>query len=266
MKQTIKFSKMQGLGNDFVVIHAVDPLISLKNLPIPMWSHRHLGIGFDQLLFIDKSQLADFSCRIFNSDGREAEQCGNGMRCVAYFIYEKKLCEKNTFTIETLGGIVTACVKNNTHITIDMGIPCFEKECTIQLSPSEPLLNLSLLSLGNPHAILPVESTELAPVVELGLKISTHTLFPNGVNVGFMQVINRKKIKLRTFERGAGETFACGTNSCAAVVAGIEKGWLDNKVEVELALGSLWIEWAGKGYPLRMSGPAEWVFEGTITL
>jgi len=262
---TIKFTKMHGLGNDFVVIDAITQSIPLDHLSIAALANRHTGIGFDQLLLIEKSlSNADFFCRIFNSDGTEAEQCGNGMRCVARFIYEKDLAVKKQLAIETQSGIVQTTLQDFDNIHVNMGHPTIEPSQEVSLSPNASPLKLTLISMGNPHAILNVPSVVSAPVQELGASLSTHPIFPHGINVGFMEIVNRQHVRLRTFERGAGETLACGTNSCAAVVAGIINHALDPKVRVALALGSLWIEWPDENSPLMMSGPADNVFEGTI--
>lgn len=256
---------MHGLGNDFVVIDTISQSFSTEKFPVQTLSDRHRGIGFDQLLLVGKSKNADFSCRIYNSDGTEAEQCGNGMRCIARFIFDEKLSEKTNFTIETKGGLVEVDLKDYENITVNMGIPQFQPNCDILL-PKNQALTLFLVSIGNPHALLPVESVDQFPVRELGQQIATHANFPKGINVGFMEVINRDKIRLRTFERGVGETFACGTNSCAAVVAGINNGFLNKEVAVELAFGSLFVSWAGHGESITMRGPAQKVFEGQIAL
>ncbi len=261
----IFFSKMHGLGNDFVVINTLSQTFNESNFPVKEFSDRHIGIGFDQLLLIGPSRLADFSCRIFNADGSEAEQCGNGMRCVARYIREENLTDKPSFTIENKSGLVEVKIDRDfDHVEVNMGLPIFESPCEIKIDHQS--IQLFQLSLGNPHAIMHVDSVAKFPVSTLGPKISTHEIFPHGANVGFMEIINRKHIRLRTFERGSGETLACGSNSCAAVVAGIENNWLDKKVRVELALGDLWIEWNGKSHPVLMAGPAERVFEGVIML
>lgn len=260
MQQPIKFCKMHGLGNDFIVIDGITQSVSIDKISIPKIADRHRGIGFDQLLLIQPSKDADFSCRIFNSDGSEAEQCGNGMRCIARFIQEEQLSDKKTLTIETKAGVMEATIHDFENISVNMGLP--KLETARDISIDQQTLRLDILSLGNPHAILQVNSAKDSPVTELGPKISTHTSFPHGTNVGFMEIVNRNHIRLRTFERGAGETFACGSNSCAAVVAGIANHSLDPKVKVELKLGNLWIEWNGKNSPVMMTGPAEKVFSG----
>lgn len=262
----IHFTKMHGLGNDFVVIDAISQSISIEQIDIPTLAHRHLGIGFDQLLIIQSSQSADFACRFFNSNGSEAEQCGNGVRCVARFIHEKKLSQKKSLQLETKAGIVTVVIHDYDTIEVAMGIPIFAAEKIPYQPALATKLNLamSVLSMGNPHAVLQVDSIQDAPVSELGQKIATHPAFPESVNVGFMEIVNRQHIRLRTYERGVGETCACGSNACAAVVAGIMNHLLDHKVKVELAFGDLWIEWRGENNSVVMTGPATRVFDGSF--
>lgn len=274
----IQFSKMHGLGNDFVVIDLTKQSLDLKKLPITQLAHRHLGIGFDQLLLIETSQIADFTCRIFNADGSEAEQCGNGLRCVARYIVESHLCQKKSFIIATKAGVFPVIVHDNTAITVTMGFPGFEPEAIpfianemhkiheLILDQKQAALSITVLTMGNPHTIIQITSLRDYPVVSLGTKIATHSAFPKGTNVGLMEIISRQHIKLRTVERGAGETFACGSNACAAVVAGIKNGLLDRRVRVELALGSLWVEWPNADQAVTMTGPAERVFEGSFNL
>lgn len=266
---------MHGLGNDFIIINAIHQTIDIKNIPVPLLADRHLGIGFDQLLLVTKSENADFACRIFNSDGSEAEQCGNGMRCVARFVQEEQLTHKKSLVLETASGLIEVIIHDYNNIQVIMGIPHFEPEAIpfiaeeiamhyeISLDPASPSLTFTALSIGNPHAILQVSNIKDAPVTDLGSKIAIHPAFPKGTNVGFMEIVSRRQIRLRTFERGAGETFACGSNACAAVVAGILNHKLDHKVAVELTYGNLSIEWAGKSSPVIMSGPATRVFYGT---
>jgi diaminopimelate epimerase len=266
---------MHGLANDFVVINRMECPFEMNQLDITLLADRHLGIGFDQLLLIEKSTKADFSCRIFNADASEAKQCGNGVRCVARFIHEEKLSSQPSVSLETLAGIVNIVIKDYEHIEVIMGHPRFdpqeipfliEKNANIyevaNLSPNQ----LTVLSMGNPHAILQVPSIKDYPVHDIGTKISSHPAFPDGVNTGFVEVIDRKHIRLRTYERGSGETFACGTNACAAVVAGIKNGWLDPIVTVELRYGHLVIEWQGNDNPVKMTGPAMSVFSGVFDI
>jgi diaminopimelate epimerase len=263
----IRFTKMHGLGNDFVVINTLDQSFDSAHLPITTLSNRHLGIGFDQLLLIEKSQQADFFCRIFNADGSEAEQCGNGLRCVARFIHEEKLVKKPALQIATKAGIYAIEIRDYDHISVSMGIPKIT-ENLIELALEHPIqsVSLSVLSIGNPHAIMKVESIHSDLPDALGATLTTHSYFPQGANIGLMQVVNPHQILLRTFERGSGETFACGSNACAAVVAGIMNGWLQHSVQVQFHHGSLMIEWEGKDKPIHMTGPATKVFSGLLTL
>ena len=237
---------MHGLGNDFMVIDAINQSIDASSLPIQGLAHRHLGIGFDQLLLLEPSIKADFSCRIFNADGSMAEQCGNGLRCVASFIRDKKLKSNDSLRIETVGGIFSAVFCDNDLIQVEMGVPTFDSPVTA-LQIQNTKLAVSILSMGNPHAVLRVDTLDNYPVMEQGQQIGTHPIFPQGTNVGFMEVINPQHIRLRTFERGVGETLACGSNACASVVAGILAHSLESRVKVELPLGELWIEWRRKG-------------------
>ncbi len=255
------FTKMHGLGNDFVIVNATDHPLVLSSPLIAQLGHRHTGIGFDQLLMIEPSQQADFFCRIFNADGSEAEQCGNGLRCVARFVHEKKLQTSSHLRIETRAGVFPVMIRDYDHIRVTMGVPQIQEKY-IELKIAEKLFRLSVLSLGNPHAIIKIESIAAVPVLDWGTAISEHHFFPQGANVGFMQIITPQHIRLRAFERGVGETYACGSNACAAVAAGILNGWLDHRVKVEFKLGYLEIEWAGEDKPLQMTGPAVRVFEG----
>lgn len=274
MERPIQFHKMHGLGNDFVIMNLLHSFIDIKKLNIPQLADRHLGIGFDQLLLIEKSTQADFACRIFNADGSEAEQCGNGVRCVARLIHEDKISTNSSLTLETRAGIVTIVINDYDKIEVIMGHPQFEahnipflieKSANIyelaDVSPDQ----LTVLSMGNPHTILQVPSVNDYPVHDIGTKIASHPAFPEGTNTGFVEVIDRKHIRLRTFERGSGETFACGSNACAAVVAGIKNGWLDPIVTVQLTHGNLIIEWQGRAdSPVKMTGPATRVFSGYL--
>ncbi len=261
---TIAFSKMHGLGNDFVVIDTINQAVDITALPIQRLANRHLGIGFDQLLLIRTSQIADYACTIFNADGSEAEQCGNGVRCVARFLQENSLTQKNKFLIETKAGVVNVLIEDFDTISVAMGTPHFSSEPVPVILEEVPLT--ATLSLGNPHAIALVSAIEDAPVYRAGETISTHVAFPHGTNVGFMEIVTRDHIRLRTYERGVGETLACGSNACAAVAAGIAQGLLDSRVKVELIFGHLWIEWNDETAPVIMTGPASYVFKGEINL
>lgn len=262
---TIHFAKMQGLGNDFMVVNNLDHQYHPKDWPINHLSDRYIGIGFDQLLVIEPSKKADFYCHIFNADGSVAEQCGNGLRCVARFIKEANLHQSNNMTIETKAGLFPIEIENNDHVSILMGRPII-KEHSVPIMGNQFSLNMSVLTLGNPHAVTKVEAVDDVPVDQWGREISKHTYFPQGVNVGFMQVMNREHARLRTFERGVGETHACGSNACAAAVTGIINDWFDKKVKIEFRYGSLFIEWQSESQPIRMTGPAVLVFKGEITI
>ena len=273
----LKFTKMQGLGNDFVVLDGINQSITLNPQQIRRLADRHFGIGCDQLLLVEKAiGQADFRYRIFNADGGEVEQCGNGARCFVRYVHDHGLTEKREIRIETLSGVISPKLEMDGKITVNMGIPIFapdkipfvtEKQAlTYQLELPEGPVTISALSMGNPHAVRVVRDTENAPVETEGALIESHPRFPKHVNVGFMQVIDRANIKLRVFERGAGETLACGTGACAAVVAGINLGLLDNRIIVSTKGGELTIDWRGNDEPVWMTGPAVTVFEGEINL
>jgi len=274
----INFSKMHGLGNDFVVINAINQSLTLTPEKIRLMSDRHFGIGFDQLLLVEKpiSDNADFRYRIFNADGGEVAQCGNGARCFARFIREKKLSEKDEICVDTDSGQLLLRFDENGLITVNMGIPK-HKPADIPLVAEQEsrFYNVSIggseqtfgaVSLGNPHAVIQVNDINSAPVAELGQKLESHAVFPQRANIGFMQIINHNHIKLRVYERGAAETLACGSGACAAVVIGIEQSLLNHEVRVELPGGELKIRWSGRGEPVFMTGPAVSVFEGIIDL
>jgi diaminopimelate epimerase len=267
MTNLLHFTKMHGLGNDFVVINTITHPISISSNQISVLANRYLGIGFDQLLLLEPSQHADFYCRIFNADGSEAEQCGNGLRCVARFLHESGVNTAPSLRIETRAGIFPVEIKDYQHIKVTMGLPQIQEELVaLRVESTQAEIPVSIISLGNPHAIIRVDSIETHLADELGDAISTHSYFPQGANVGLMQIIDRHHLLLRTFERGVGETNACGSNACAAAVAGIVNGWLANKVQVEFRYGSLSIDWQGGHEPLYMSGPATRVFSGEIVL
>ncbi|SEI75077.1 diaminopimelate epimerase [Nitrosomonas eutropha] len=276
----LQFTKMHGLGNDFIVINAISQPASLTFLDpatIRRLADRHFGIGFDQLLVVEQAREGgDFRYRIFNADGGEVEQCGNGARCFARFVRDYNLTDKNTICVETARGIITPTIENNGEISVNMGVPQFEPaEIPFQAAQRMPVyplqigdktIEISAVSIGNPHAVQIVPDIDLAPVTTEGPKIEAHPLFPERVNAGFMQIIDRAHIRLRVFERGTGETLACGTGACAAVVCGILRGLLDTTVQVAMHGGNLQIRWDGKDKPIWMTGPAITVFEGTIDL
>ena len=274
----IHFTKMHGLGNDFVVIDAINQTVNLNPELIRNWADRHFGIGFDQLLLVEKpvSTHADFKYRIFNADGSEVAQCGNGARCFARFVINKGLTDKNELTVDTNAGQLGLFLGENNLITVDMGIPRHapadipmqaeqeSKFYTVSINDTEKAFGA--VSLGNPHAVIQVNDVKTAPVNELGSLLENHLIFPERVNVGFMQIIDRNHIRLRVYERGAAETLACGSGACAAVVVGIEQNLLDHEVRVELPGGELTISWAGRGMPVLMTGPAVAIFDGVIAL
>jgi len=274
----MKFTKMHGLGNDFVVIDAINQSINLTSEQIRFIANRRLGVGCDQLLMVEPpiTQEAEFRYRIFNADGGEVEQCGNGARCFARFVVEKGLTKNKNIPVETNSGLIVLALEKNGEVTVNMGVPVFEParlpftadavSTLYGLETSRGELGISAVSMGNPHAVLEVENVEKAAVEILGPEIESHKRFPERVNVGFMQIISPDLIKLRVFERGAGETQACGTGACAAVAAGRELGKLAESVKVSLPGGELVIRWAGENEPLYMTGPATHVFEGRISL
>lgn len=269
---------MHGLGNDFVVVDAINQPIELTTQQIKNLSDRHFGIGFDQLLLVEKpvNSNADFKYRIFNADGGEVAQCGNGARCFARFVRDKGLSDKNEIRVDTDSGQLLLIFADDEQITVNMGIPRHSPPEIPVLAAREAInyvitvdakeQTFGAVSMGNPHAVLQVTDIHQAPVLELGRVLESHPLFPERANIGFMQVIDRKHVKLRVFERGAAETLACGSGACAAVVIGIEQNLLDEQVCVELPGGELKISWSGRGTPVFMTGPAISVFEGMIKL
>ena len=274
----LKFTKMHGAGNDFVVIDLISQRYQLRQRDVRLLADRHFGVGCDQVLVVEapRSPHVDFSYRIYNADGNEVEQCGNGARCFARFVREKKLTGKDVITVETAGGIIELRMRNRQDVEVDMGIPQFQPDAipfkAAAVAASYPLLvddqtlEIGALSMGNPHAVLRVDSAADAAVERLGPLIEAHPDFPRRVNAGFMEVVSERAIKLRVFERGVGETLACGTGACAAVVYGISRGWLRDLVTVELPGGKLSISWAGSGLPVIMTGPTAVVFEGSIKI
>lgn len=269
---------MHGLGNDFIVIDAINQAITLSSEQIRFLADRHFGVGCDQLLMVEKpiKNNADFKYRIFNADGGEVAQCGNGARCFARFVRDKKLSNKDQITVDTDAGQLLLRFDGEELVTVNMGIPRHAPEQIPLLMDAEAsvysvalnneAVEFYAVSMGNPHAVIRVQDVTKAPLETLGAQLERHTIFPQRVNVGFMQIQSRQQIKLRVYERGAAETLACGSGACAAVVAGIEQGFLDNKVCVNLPGGELTIEWLGRGHPVFMSGPAISVYEGQIQL
>ena len=274
----LRFAKMHGQGNDFVVIDGVRQSVSLSPAQVKRLADRHMGVGFDQLLVVERaaSSANDFRYRIFNADGGEVEQCGNGARCFARFVLDEGLTDKREIRVETAGGVIQPRIEASGQVTVDMGAPRFEpadvpfvaerQQPTYVLEVDGAPIELSVLSMGNPHAVQVVPDVDRAPVTAQGPRIETHAAFPKRVNAGYMQVMSREHIRLRVWERGAGETLACGTGACAAVVAGIRRGLLDGAVRVSTRGGDLAIRWPGEGRAVMMTGDAVRVFDGEIDL
>lgn len=274
----LEFTKMQGIGNDFVVVDAYTKPVLLSQSQIRRIADRHFGVGCDQLLMVERPTQpdTDFRYRIFNADGGEVEQCGNGARCFVRFVHDKGLSNKTRIRIETASGIITPALESNGQVTVNMGLPHFEPAVipfvadkmasTYQLTVADREIIISALSMGNPHAVQMVDNVDTAPVTQQGPLIESHARFPQRVNAGYMQILDRQHIRLRVFERGAGETLACGTGACAASVAGIQLGKLESPVLVSMRGGELVIRWDGANSPVWMTGPAETVFDGQIIL
>jgi diaminopimelate epimerase len=274
----VSFSKMHGLGNDFVVIDAVGQALSLTPGQVQLLADRHFGVGCDQVLVVERPSRpeADFGYRIYNADGSEAEQCGNGARCFVRFVRDRGLTAKTSVVLETVAGLVRTEVEDGNLITVEMGVPDFEPSAvpfraersapSYRLEAGGESVELQALSMGNPHAVILVDDVMSAPVGRLGPLIERHERFPRRVNVGFMEVADGAHIRLRVYERGSGETLACGSGACAAVAAGRQRGLLDERVLVELPGGKLFVRWPGPGRPVSLTGPATHVFEGKIEL
>jgi len=269
---------MHGLGNDFMVVDMISQHAHFREDQIRRLANRYTGIGFDQLLLVEPpgKTSVDFRYRIFNADGSEVEQCGNGARCFAVFVKEKKLTNKDHILVETKKGDIALTIKDDGRVLVDMGEPVFEpKEIPFVADSAGSVYaidldvetcRVSVVSMGNPHAVLQVDELDSTQVQALGPILESHKRFPEKVNVGFMEVVHKSFIKLRVFERGVGETLACGTGACAAVATGIDRGILDSPVEVKLLGGNLKIEWRGPGHHLMMEGPAVTVYEGKIRI
>lgn len=268
---------MHGLGNDFVVIDAINQTIELTPEKIKQLADRHYAVGFDQLLLVEAPQGdADFRYVIYNADGSEVSQCGNGARCFALFVKHKKLTTKEKIRVETNAGELILYIDQNDLVKVNMGVPKFapdevpllmDNEQTIYATTVDDVeVQFFAVSMGNPHAVIQVDNIDEAPVARVGEVLESHTLFPERANIGFIETITENSAKLRVYERGAAETQACGSGACAAAVAGIELGKLKSPVEVELLGGPLLIEWAGRGEPVLMTGPATFVFDGTIDI
>jgi diaminopimelate epimerase len=281
----LKFTKMQGAGNDFVVVDSFSTPVTLTSAQIKKIANRHFGVGCDQLLIVEKTTQVgvDFRYRIFNADGGEVEQCGNGARCFVRFVVEKGLSKKNEIKVETASGLITLTLRDDNQVTVNMGAPIFEPakipfiaeqrqktyalQTNIHAGSGHALnVNIAAVSMGNPHAVTIVDNVDTANVAELGPQIESHINFPQRVNAGFMQIVNPHEIKLRVYERGAGETLSCGTGACAAVVSGINLELLKSPVLVHTRGGTLNIEWADETAPVMMTGAAEIVFDGEIEI
>ena len=269
---------MQGVGNDFVVFDAIQQNVALDAARVQRIADRHFGVGCDQILLVERPRTdgTDFYYRIFNADGTEVEHCGNGARCLLRYVLDKRLTSKSEIRVGTLSGVITPKLEPDGEVTVDMGAPVFEpvripfvadqQALTYRLEVGGETVEISALSMGNPHAVQVVDDVELAPVLTQGPLIERHPRFPQRTNAGYMQVVDRRSIKLRVYERGAGETLACGTGACAAVVSGISRGYLGSPVTVQTRGGWLKIAWAGGTQPVHMTGSAVTVFEGEIEI
>ncbi|MGL6161708.1 diaminopimelate epimerase [Microbulbifer sp.] len=274
----IKFTKMHGLGNDFVMLDGISQRIKLSPEKIRRLADRHFGVGCDQVLVVEPPRTpdADFRYRIYNADGGEVENCGNGARCFARFVRERRLTGKRQLVVETAGGILQLNLLEGDQVSVDMGVPALEPKQipfiadryadTYPLEVDGEVYTIGAVSMGNPHAVLLVDDVEQAPVNTLGPKIESHERFPQRVNTGFLQVDSRTETRLRVFERGVGETRACGTGACAAVVSAHQRGLVDDTVRVQLPGGTLTIHWSGPEQPVTMTGPATTVYHGQIIL
>lgn len=274
----MKFTKMHGLGNDFVVIDALTQNVRITGSMVRRLADRSLGIGCDQILVVEppSEKDIDFDYRIFNQDGTEVEQCGNGARCLARFVKDRKLTGKSSIRVKTVNRVMDLQINADNSVRVDMGVPLLEpseipfeaglKSLLYDIDIGGHGYSISAVSMGNPHAILQVDDVQAAPVAALGAQLECHERFPNRVNAGFMQVVDRQQLNLRVFERGVGETQACGSGACAAAVAAIRQELVDSQVTVHLTGGDLTIEWQGEGESLIMTGPAVTVFHGRIRI
>ncbi len=274
----LRFTKMHGLGNDFMVVDAISQPFRLRPEHIRDLADRHFGVGFDQLLVVEPPGLpdVDFRYRIFNADGSEVEQCGNGARCFARFVRDQRLTNKKVIRVQTAKGVIELRIGKDGLVRVNMGTPelnppaipfaADQRKAVYTVEVDGQVVELSAVSMGNPHGVLLVDDVETAPVATLGPALERHPRFPARANIGFLQILDPGHARLRVFERGSGETLACGSGACAAVVAGRLRGLLDDRVEVELRGGKLVIEWPGEGAPVMMDGPATTVFEGQLRL
>lgn len=270
------FTKMHGIGNDFVVFDSFSQSVNLSREQVRHIADRQFGVGCDQVLLLELSQTADVRYRIFNADGGEVMQCGNGARCAAVYLKEKGLVDKSDVVAETGAGDLVLHINDDGRVTVNMGVPEFEpanipmqtdacaEQYTLALGDDE--ITFGAVSMGNPHAVIIVDDVDIAPVNVLGPAIQLNGLFPESVNVGFMQILNRKAFKLRVYERGSGETLACGSGACAAMVIACQQGYLEGTIDAELRGGHLTLSWAGEGEPVYMTGPVTTVFEGKVEL
>ena len=275
---TLRFTKMHGLGNDFVVFDAISQSVQLSPEQVRFIADRHFGIGCDQVLLVERPRLpgTEFNYRIFNADGTEVEQCGNGARCFARFVRDEGLTQSDTIDVGTAAGPIRLVVEADGNVRVDMGSPVFDpagipfeadtESDLYRIDAGGTPVDIAALSMGNPHAVLVVDDVASAPVETLGPALENHPRFPRRTNVGFMSIVDRDLIDLRVHERGAGETLACGTGACAAVVAGNRLGLLDGRVRVRLPGGELVVSWQGNESPVWMSGPAARVFDGIIRI
>jgi diaminopimelate epimerase len=271
---TLRFTKMHGLGNDFVVLDGIRERIDLTAAQYRRLADRRLGVGCDQILLVERAQRpdVDFRYRIFNADGGEVEQCGNGARCFVAFVRDRGYTQKTKIRVETAGGIIVPEIVDGGEVTVDMGVPRFAPSAIPFVGGTDDVVQpldvgsesiaISVVSMGNPHAVQVVADVDRAPVLTQGPLLEHHPRFPQRVNAGYMQVMDRATIRLRVWERGAGETLACGTGACAAVVAGVRRGLLDSRVRVETRGGFLTVAWPGPGAAVTMTGPATTVFDG----
>jgi len=274
----LRFTKMHGLGNDFVVLDAINQTVNLTNEQMRFLADRHFGVGCDQILLVENTSRddVDFRYRIFNADGGEVEQCGNGARCFARFVLDNKLTNKKSITVETNSGIIILEAVNGNWVRVNMGIPIFnpkeipiaaeEKSNRYSLNVGNQNVEFGAVSMGNPHAVTLVTDVQTASVNTIGKELESHPFFPQRANIGFLQIVNRSKAKLRVFERGVGETLACGTGACAAMVIGRLWGKFNDSITLTLPGGELQIEWKGEGEPVYLSGPADFVFTGEIEI
>lgn len=274
----LRFTKMHGLGNDFVVLDLLSQNVRISKALIKRLADRHFGIGCDQVLLVEHpgNPDVDFRYRIFNCDGSEVEQCGNGSRCFAQFVSEKKLTGKNPILVETAGGIIELNLLSDGQVRVNMGEPRFAPEQIPFVADNEQSvyaidakgreLEISVASMGNPHAVTLVDNIRRVRVEKTGRLLSNHDCFPERANIGFMQVVDEHNFKLRVYERGVGETLACGTGACAAFVIGVQRGLLANNASAQLPGGTLKLEWAGPGHAVFMTGPATTVYDGQIRL